>query len=480
MLIKIIHLPRWNHGMPPFALPVLTSCLRQTGNEVVPCDYDILLHRNYGVSYDSGPNTSNFFYDWDCENFLKEHEDFFNWCVEDILSGNPDVACFSIRNTQRYISLAIAERVKKLNSNIHICIGGPEGGRLKIDDYSFVDSLCYQEGEIVLPEFISYLSNNTTQDPRVINGMIYKDSNNNIVDGGYLHEFPDPEKIPLADFSDIDFTLYDDPHMIPILSSRGCINRCSYCTEHLVDRKFVSYPAERTYNEIMNALKNPTISDKPEVFFMDLLINGSLFQLNKLADMFIENPVKNLTFWAMLFPHPRMTNETIEKLGKMGLTDALYGVESGSEKVLKMMNKRVDLKEAERILKATKEAGISASAFMIVGHPGETEVEFYKSLEYFRKIAKYVSHINIPVSKIGVYPGSQLHKHPEKFGIQFHKGAPPSFENGTITQEIIDHRYKVATTLLFDKLCNDTMFDYGDDLYMPETLKNIYDNNRRV
>jgi coproporphyrinogen III oxidase-like Fe-S oxidoreductase len=86
-----------------------------------------------------------------------------------------------------------------------------------------------------------------------------------------------------------------------------------------------------------------------------------------------------------------------------------FGIESGDADILKAMNKKLDLKKVEEVVRTGAEIGLRMGAFMIVGHPGETEQRFRNSLEFYLKLKRLgVEYFAIHI--INVYPNTELYK----------------------------------------------------------------------
>jgi radical SAM superfamily enzyme YgiQ (UPF0313 family) len=89
-----------------------------------------------------------------------------------------------------------------------------------------------------------------------------------------------------------------------------------------------------------------------------------------------------------------------------------FGIESGSQKILDNMNKRLKVEEIEESLRLCKELGIPVKVQLIYGYPGENEQSLNETLELFRKI-------RYPARRLGIItplPGSPLYEIAKKDG----------------------------------------------------------------
>lgn len=131
-----------------------------------------------------------------------------------------------------------------------------------------------------------------------------------------------------------------------------------------------------------------------------------------------------------------------------------FGLESGSSKVLRLMNKTYEKNLAAKVLKETFKSNINFNFNIIVGFPGETTIDFIKTLLFIRKflycnIAPSVAICNIPIN-------SALYKHPKKYGINFINNT--WYVNNPINTKVIRQlRYKYVLGLYNSKILNSNL-----------------------
>jgi MoaA/NifB/PqqE/SkfB family radical SAM enzyme len=106
-----------------------------------------------------------------------------------------------------------------------------------------------------------------------------------------------------------------------------------------------------------------------------------------------------------------------------GCRHLIYGIESGSQRILDLMKKRFRIQDADAVIKATHEAGIVATANFMFGFPGEQEVDFKETLDFIRRNAKYLDRAYPSRTFCAVEEFSYFHTHLNEFGI---KPNPPN------------------------------------------------------
>ncbi len=357
MKISLVQAPRWSIHTPSYAIALLTGVLRSYGFTVFPKDFDVVFHRAVSAE--------------DRRYWLDAHSDFWNeddrvtqliakyeavveGLVADILRDGPDVVGFSVKAWSRAFSIALAQRIRRRAPQVRVIFGGPQcnvwDAALFLPEHPEVDALCRQEADLSFPRFLKAMEGNRgTMQPEP--GFAFRGADGRVVDGGPLQEIPQPVDIPFADYSDFDFPSYQNPRAITMLLSRGCINRCSFCVEAAAFLRFRPYPAERVFAEMRHHAQRAGNRQPLHLFLNDSLLNGDIPQLERLAELLIAHRDEfRVTWGGMMFVREQMTDDLIEKLVRAGLTNVLFGLESGSPVVLARMHKAFRLETAERIL----------------------------------------------------------------------------------------------------------------------------------
>ena len=104
-----------------------------------------------------------------------------------------------------------------------------------------------------------------------------------------------------------------------------------------------------------------------------------------------------------------------------GCWQVLYGLESGSDRMLKLLNKGASLEQNIQAVRWANEAGLSVRADFIVGTPGETEETLRETLDFALKMRLDYAHFN----KFVPYPGTELYEklRGEGFSFDFGRGS---------------------------------------------------------
>jgi radical SAM superfamily enzyme YgiQ (UPF0313 family) len=228
----------------------------------------------------------------------------------------------------------------------------------------------------------------------------------------FREEIEHLESLPFPDFSDFNLKKYAG-RAFPIMTSRGCVARCAFCGDWPYRKKFRFRKAENIFLELKHGVEKFGIRD---FLFSDSLINGNLYELERLADLIIDNKL-NIIWKGLARVSKHMDLDLLVKMKKAGCLWLCYGIESGSQKVVNDMNKMFLLKDAQINLADTVKAGIEAYVNFFVGFPTETWIDFLKSLNFIYRNRKNITVVCPGQQPCGIPAGSDLEKEASKFNI---------------------------------------------------------------
>jgi len=137
--------------------------------------------------------------------------------------------------------------------------------------------------------------------------------------------------------------------------------------------------------------------------------------LEELCDLIVKNNIR-INWSAQASIRKGMTRDFLMKLKEAGCHTLMYGIESGSNKILKLMNKQFTAELAEEVMRNTYEAGIQANFNIIIGFPGETEIEFQESVDFVKRNLEFSQIIALNV--LSISKGSDLDINKDKWGIR--------------------------------------------------------------
>jgi radical SAM superfamily enzyme YgiQ (UPF0313 family) len=333
----------------------------------------------------------------------------FEKMLSPVRKYHPDIIGFSqLVLPQKEPILALAHAVK--NDDIPVVLGGaslwynPEaylsGNHIDLSD--IFDVIVYGEGEIPLKMLIN--GEPLEKIPNIVYNphTIIKNERN------CIHNLDD---IPCPDFSDFPLTEYYSPEIVlPILTSRGCYwGRCTFCTHHK------SYNQYRTssVNHVITTIKTLQTTYNASYFLIaDEMVHPHRF--DQLATTIQKEGLK-IRMYSEAKPTNQFTLPLLQKMFAAGVRVLLWGVESGTQRILDLMDKGTTVPDIESVLTHSDTAGIWNMVFMIVHYPTQTVKEIEDDITFLQKNAQVIHTLTSSPFKLQV--GSKMYENPEKFGI---------------------------------------------------------------
>ena len=184
------------------------------------------------------------------------------------------------------------------------------------------------------------------------------------------------EALDIPDFSDFDLNFY--PHLAHY-GARSCPFQCNFCSETVNWGKYRKKDVHQTVNEFIRLYQKHS----NQLFLMtDSTLNPIITDL---SNAFIESRVA--IYWdGFLRADPHVCNPENTLLWRRGgFYRAKLGMESGSQRVLQLMNKRITIEQSRKALAALAYAGIKTTTFWLFGFPGETEEDFLQTLKFIEE-----------------------------------------------------------------------------------------------
>ncbi len=393
--------PFWGIDYPHIGVAYLSSYLRSKGivSKILDC--------NIKTYQDVDDSLKRF---WNMKtNFVWKNHDFFESYIDkyakEILSFRTKIIAFSVMASNINFTLKLIEKIKKNDPNKIIITGGLESIPPKSDLISYH---IVGQAEETIYKLIQSINNNK-EAVKIPGLIIYK--KNEIIKTPEKSSFKNINSLPFPTYEEFNLEEYCS-NSLGILGSKDCINKCVFCNDWVVWKHYQFRKAEKIFEEMKYHEKN----NKIHTFeFFDLLINGNLKELEKLCDMIIKSGLK-VRWGGNAVIRNDMTKKLLRKMSLAGCTHLTYGLETGSDKIIKKMGKKFTAQEAAIVLKNTYENNIKAHLNLMVGFPGETEKDFRKTLIFVRNNKKYIDRV-IGVATCFTIGNSTLEKQPEKFGV---------------------------------------------------------------
>lgn len=206
--------------------------------------------------------------------------------------------------------------------------------------------------------------------------------------------------VPLADFSLMDLESYKSNGrlVLPYELNKGCINRCFFCY-YIYKGKVYLKDTNKAVAELM-MLSRQYGTDRFHI--TDAAVNMDPDWLMEFCTI-LERQNKKLKWCALAIP--LMSTELLDKLKSAGCVQLRWGVESGSERMLKKINKGTTRENMKRTLAYAHSIGINNYITLITGLSGEKEQDLKETEEFLQEIAPMVdSAQECLYSELGQFP----------------------------------------------------------------------------
>ncbi|MDD5547589.1 MAG: radical SAM protein [Candidatus Pacebacteria bacterium] len=326
-----------------------------------------------------------------------------NSTAEKIAAMKPDFIGISVMTgIQTQHSAEFSKKIKQLG-NIPIVWGGIHPTLLpdQCIKEEYIDYVIYGEGEITTLEFAEkfYKDKNFSG----ILGLIYKKDGKIITNS----ERPLIENLDAwrLDFSLIDMNQFIFPlskykRVIAYKSSRGCPFGCAFCYNFKFNKSRWRVWSEDAVMEDINFLKEKykidAIKFYDDNFFVDK--ERALSLLSKInLPCHLEIRIDFID------------DELVAKLKNFNIFDMLIGLESGSERMLQLIDKRFTVERLLQGVRSIAKYGLHATYSFIVGLPSETEKDFNETISVMNQVYKIHPQAGFTVGAYLPYPGSKLY-----------------------------------------------------------------------
>lgn len=193
-----------------------------------------------------------------------------------------------------------------------------------------------------------------------------------------IDTIPAPEYKLLPDFDHYKARKRNS-RMAPLITSRGCPSRCTFCSRSVFGRRFRAHSADYVLNEIDNLIRNYSINQ------INILDDNFLLDIKR-ADMIFEGIIKrNYKIKIDLENGIRtenLTEDFVKKMKKAGVYKVGIGIESADNDVLELIKKDIDLKKIEDSISWFRKTGIITFSFFIIGLPYDKRESINKTIDF--------------------------------------------------------------------------------------------------
>lgn len=336
---------------------------------------------------------------------MREFDTFLENCIRLIEEKNPKIVSLYTRCDVYHIQLRIAQLVKEKWPHVYVLCGGPQSdisAEETIRRIPWVDYVCCGEGENTIYPLVSSLLRGKPD--LSVDGLVYRQGDQ-VIKNPRPAMIQDLDQLPILDYSLCQFQdeETEKKKRFPVDVGRGCPFGCTFCsTKTFWGRNFRLKSPKRIVQEIELLHKQ---YGKTRFSF-----SHDMFTFNRKKVKEVCALLKELDFpveWGCSARLDCIDRELIDVMVDAGMQGLFLGIETGSPRMQKLINKNLKLDRALDIIGYMVEKGLSVAASFIYGFPEETEEDLSQTIALIGQITQWRS-VKVQVHLCTFLMGTEL------------------------------------------------------------------------
>lgn len=287
-----------------------------------------------------------------------------------------------------------------------IILGGPEI-RYNAENYlkQGADMLVIGEGEETFAELAGqFLENGKLPEElpgtaHLVNGQVQFAAERTLIKDINNLPMPARHKIALQLYGET-WKKHHGYSMYSVSTMRGCPYTCKWCSRAVYGGTYRRRSPKLVVDE-MELLQKEYTPD--QIWFVDDVFTINHKWLREFRDEIVRRNIK--IPYEIITRADRMNDEVIAILKETGCFRVWIGAESGSQKIIDAMDRRVDVKSVRDNILKTKAAGMEAGTFIMLGYPGETHDDIKETIRHLQISAPnhYTITLAYPITGTPLY-----------------------------------------------------------------------------
>ena len=323
--------------------------------------------------------------------------------INELAAGEPGIPVFGLSSLtlQAQRCKELHRMIKQTLPRVKVVVGGIHASACPEEfleaglDYAFCG-----EGESVIVELAQRLS--LGQDVRDLPGVVWRDEQ------GRVHRNPRPDLMALGDLPPFPYHLFGDDlkqyDLGAVLASRGCPFNCIFCSQRIITgQTYRTRPAEDVLDEVQRIVED---------FGLDYVVfHDDNFGVNKkwittLCQGLIDRGLTGKARFMCQMRADSTSDELLDLLKRAGFDSLSFGIETGSERMAKVIQKGETVARNAEAVYMAKRHGFACLATFIIGFPTEQAEDRLQTLALAHRLPLDVKRINIAIP----YPGTPLYE----------------------------------------------------------------------
>jgi len=374
--------------MPPIGLLCIAASLETVGVEVEILDAEAL-----GLSLDEA--------------------------VEMVAALEPDYVGSTSMTAIMDIKGTFYTKLKEKLPDVVTMVGGPHASAMPTQtlvDFPGIDISVIGEGDYTVLEILDALENRGVDGLAEVDGIAFKNSTGELIETALRRPIKRLAELPPPAYHLLDFSLYrsygwnswSKGNRAPlgvVFTGRGCVGKCNFCASQSVFGKGVRYfPVEDVLKIIEMLVEEQQVK---VLYFLDDTFTANRKMVKTICEFMIERGYNTHVESMVSSRVDCVDMEMFMLMRKAGVKWVCFGVESGNERVLKDMGKRITLDQIRSAFKIARDSGMAVAGNFMIGHIGETWESAMETIELACELPEDYASIAVAIP----LPGTGLYRH---------------------------------------------------------------------
>lgn len=335
--------------------------------------------------------------------------DYVDMCFEeDITNIDSDIIGITATSPQVEIAAEIADDLRKIKKRC-IILGGC--GAYSAQKYkNKFDLILKGEGEERLPLLLDMLDKNQPYMQKSFQDILNMDTFATDINNIFY-----PDRNFLKDRYHYQI---EDRKATTMITSRGCPFKCGFCMEGNSTKLRL-----RSVDNILGEIDEICNLGYRAIMFYDDVFTSNPSRVKEIGGY-----LKSKDIIYRCFTHVKFAKKVAKELAATGCKEVAIGIESGDDRILKIVNKGFTSSQALEVVKILKDCGLKVKTFLMIGLPGETKESIENTKEWLRKAQPHSYNYQI----FSPFPGTDIWENKEKYDISWNGKVPANFYEAAI------------------------------------------------
>ena len=354
-----------------------------------------------------------------CEMTIIDFElaDYSSKSYKDVVVEHPaDLFMVTATTLSRFEAIQLVRQIKKTSQNSLVLTGGPHFSNCVEDTLKRVpeiDVVVRGEGEVTAVQFVNAVENGQTWE--TVPGISFR-KGNVVIHNESQKTYQDLDELDsLADVRDPRYRTNvvsypdEDVEAASIMTTRGCPHRCVFCS--MVQRKLRFRNPSRVVDEL------EYIGDRYGIRgfnFLDATFTGSIKYTRRICEEIIARKL-DIKWWCE--SRVDIPLQMIALMKEAGCVSIQIGVESGSDRVLNLIKKKIVRDQVIAFCERCNALKVYVKPLYMVSLPEETIWDAFQTFTLSKSLVRLAYVIPAPMRVTEVYPGTALETMARKSGL---------------------------------------------------------------